>query len=108
VSKLHLKNARLNKGLSQETLADLIGMTQCNYSRRENGKKEITLNEWTKIANVLNVNLDEIYQPFVNNAISDITNDSQIQIELKSKSIYIESLEKENAFLKNKIKDLEK
>ncbi|SNR95456.1 helix-turn-helix domain-containing protein [Flavobacterium sp. ov086] len=108
MSKLHLKNARLNKGLSQETLADLIGMTQCNYSRRENGKKEITLNEWTKIANVLNVNLDEIYQPFVNNAISDITNDSQIQIELKSKSIYIESLEKENAFLKNKIKDLEK
>lgn len=108
MSKLHLKNARLNKGLSQETLADLIGMTQCNYSRRENGKKEITLNEWTKIANVLNVNLDEIYQPFVNNAISDITNDSQIQIELKSKSIYIKSLEKENAFLKNKIKDLEK
>jgi transcriptional regulator with XRE-family HTH domain len=68
-------------------LADLIGMTQCNYSRRENGKKEITLNEWTKIANVLNVDLEEIYQPFVNNTISDMIKGSQIQMELKSKSL---------------------
>lgn len=32
---------RQNKGLSQEVLTDLIGMTQSNYSRRENGKKPL-------------------------------------------------------------------
>jgi len=110
VSKLHLKRARLNKGLSQETMADLLGMTQCNYSRRENGKKEITLNEWTKIAKILDITLEEIYEPFINNVISNSIHDDQIQIDLKSNYLfkYLESLEKENAFLKKKIKDLEK
>jgi transcriptional regulator with XRE-family HTH domain len=62
VSKNKLKETRLNKGLSQETLADLIGMTQCNYSRRENGRKVISDTEWTKIAKALDVNKETIYE----------------------------------------------
>jgi transcriptional regulator with XRE-family HTH domain len=53
VTKTKLRKARLNKGLSQETLADLIGMTQCNYSRRKNGKKVIPDVKWTRIAKAL-------------------------------------------------------
>ena len=38
--KEKLFDVRTKKGLSQEELADLIGMTQSNYSRKENGIKK--------------------------------------------------------------------
>jgi transcriptional regulator with XRE-family HTH domain len=60
--KAKLREARLNKGMSQETLADLVGMTQCNYNRRENGKKTISDIEWIKIAKALSVDKEVIYE----------------------------------------------
>jgi transcriptional regulator with XRE-family HTH domain len=60
--KEKLLNARLKKGLSQEELADLIGMTQSNYSRRENGLKRISDPEWTKISKELQVKKEDIYE----------------------------------------------
>lgn len=60
--KEKLLDARLKKGLSQEELADLIGMTQSNYSRRENGLKRISDPEWTKIAKELKVKKEDIYE----------------------------------------------
>ena len=60
--KEKLLDARLKKGLSQEEIADLIGMTQSNYSRRENGLKRISEPEWTKIAKELMVNKEDIYE----------------------------------------------
>ena len=62
MTKNKLREARLNKGLSQETLADLIGMTQCNYSRRENGRKAISDAEWTRISKALGVKKEDIYE----------------------------------------------
>ena len=43
-------------------LADLIGMTQSNYSRRENGLKKISESEWDRIAKGLKVNKEDIYE----------------------------------------------
>ena len=60
--KEKLFEARTSKGLSQEELADLIGMTQPNYSRRENGLKKISDTEWVKIAKELGVKKEEIYE----------------------------------------------
>jgi transcriptional regulator with XRE-family HTH domain len=60
--KEKLLDARLKKGLSQEELADLIGMTQSNYSRRENGLKKISDTEWNKIAKELKVKKEDIYE----------------------------------------------
>ncbi|MCD0472675.1 helix-turn-helix transcriptional regulator [Flavobacterium sp. JAS] len=60
--KSKLLNARLNKGFSQEQLADLIGMTQSNYCRREKGLKKISDAEWIKIAKELNVKKEDIYE----------------------------------------------
>ncbi|WP_099712165.1 helix-turn-helix domain-containing protein [Flavobacterium sp. 9] len=56
---------RLQRQLSQEEIADLIGMTQSTYSRKEKGVTNITMQEWIKIAKVLGVEKDEIYQASV-------------------------------------------
>lgn len=60
--KEKLFEARTKKGLSQEELADLIGMTQSNYSRKENGLKRIIDIEWDKIAKELKVKKEDIYE----------------------------------------------
>ncbi len=60
--KEKLFEARTSKGLSQEELADLIGMTQPNYSRRENGLKKISDTEWVRIAKELGVKKEDIYE----------------------------------------------
>ena len=101
--KTKLREARLNKGWSQEELADLIGMTQCNYSRRENGKKAISDAEWTRIAKALNVNKQTLYES--NNATespNQFINKSFFTLS-DYISAYVE-LQNENTFLKEKLK----
>ena len=61
--KNKLLQARLKKGLSQEELADRIGMTQSNYCRREKGIVKISEIEWLKIAKALDVLKEDIFEP---------------------------------------------
>jgi transcriptional regulator with XRE-family HTH domain len=107
VTKVNLRETRLNKGLSQEALADLIGITQCNYSRRENGKKVISEAEWTKIAKALDVNKETIYEA---NRLNT-NHDSVVNVpsfNIPSFIIeHIEFLTTENSKLKEKLKLLE-
>jgi transcriptional regulator with XRE-family HTH domain len=107
VTKVKLRDLRLNKGLSQEALADLIGMTQCNYSRRENGKKAISDVEWTKITKALDVNKETIYEA---NRLNT-NHDSVVNVpsfNIPSFIIeHIEFLRTENSKLKEKLKSLE-
>ncbi|KUJ61078.1 hypothetical protein AR687_14170 [Flavobacteriaceae bacterium CRH] len=99
--KKKLIKTRLEKGFSQEQLSDLIGMTQSNYSRRENGLKKITEQEWTKIAKELGVKKEDIYQ-------EDTLGTFENEINLQSFSLpdaildYIESLKRENFALKKR------
>ncbi len=104
--KNKLQKARLNKGLSQEQMADLIGMTQSSYCRREKGKISISNIEWDKIAKVLDLKKDAIYEgdeqptnkPNIN---SSIVHDNKItEVVLQ----YIELLKTENSKLKEKFK----
>lgn len=60
--KKRLLEARLNKGISQEKMADLIGMTQPNFCRREKGVKKISDAEWAKMAKELGVKKEDIYE----------------------------------------------
>lgn len=101
MDKIKLKKVRLAKSLSQEELADLVGMTQSNYSRRENGRKTITEVEWNRLSKVLGVEKDAIYEPdkeersIVNIFSTKTPNLEKEQIEL---------LKKENKILKKKLK----
>lgn len=108
MSKLKLTNTRLAKGISQEELADLIGMTQSNYSRRENGHKKITELEWQKIAKELGVNKEEIYEP---DPDTDPKNEVPKMLQFTIPHFileHIELLKKENKALKEKLKQLKK
>ena len=56
--KLFLKRQEL--GYSQEYLAEGLGLSQSQYSRREKGVKKISDEEWEKLAELLKVPVEEI------------------------------------------------
>lgn len=113
--KQKLINKRVEKKLSQEEFASLLGITQSQYSRRENGITKISKKEWDKIAKFLETPLEEIYEPedgvyyinnenvngnFGNNNIYNAFNDFAIETMKK----YIEKLEEENKNLREQLK----
>lgn len=103
MTKTKLMQTRLAKGLSQEELADLIGMTQSNYSRRENGHKKISEKEWDKIAKELDVTKESIYEDDFNTSkIKNTMNMHQIHIP-EFVLDHIEFLKKENNNLKKEL-----
>lgn len=56
--KLH--KARINKGISQEKLAEQVGVTPASISYYESGKKRPSFEKIKKICEVLNLNMDEL------------------------------------------------
>lgn len=115
--KQKLINKRKEKGMSQSEMADLLNMEQSQYSRRESGTTRISKKEWDKIVKILDVPLDEIYEPqdgvyIVNNENPTFNDEStnnfytvpDFAIETMKK--YIEKLENENAALKEEIEKL--
>jgi transcriptional regulator with XRE-family HTH domain len=58
--KLRLK--RLQKGLSQENMADSLGISTTAYGDLERGRTELTLPRIEKIAELLSVNLGELLE----------------------------------------------
>ena len=107
--KEKLFDARTKKGLSQEQLADLVGMTQSNYSRKENGIKKIVDAEWDKIAKELEVKKEDIYEEDSQNIVykkikgnSPINNSGNIHYFNMPDFVleHIELLKTQNAALK--------
>ncbi|SNR86859.1 helix-turn-helix transcriptional regulator [Flavobacterium sp. ov086] len=106
MSKIKLIQTRLAKGLSQEEIADLIGMSQSNYSRRESGRTNITEIEWQRIAKELGVEKEIIFEPEEQNK------EKRDEINMLYFNIpdfvmqHIELLKKENKKLKEQLKKL--
>lgn len=107
---------RKAKGLSQEEVANLLGMEQSNYSRKENGHTAIHPTEWEKLAKALDTTVDEIFEP--QNGVYIVNNDNASgtyagsqnhfynipEYILNSLQKYIEKLENEIKELKEKAK----
>lgn len=55
-----LKLARLDRGLSQRTLALLCGCSRETIRRAESGDDTVTIKTWARIANVLGVRVADI------------------------------------------------
>lgn len=106
MNKIKLIQTRLARGLSQEELADLIGMSQSNYSRRESGRKNISDIEWNRISKELGVQIETIYEPEEQNK------EERDEINMLYFNIpdfvmeHIELLKKENKKLKEQLKKL--
>lgn len=55
-----IKEFRLNKGLSQEQLARVIGVSRPTYTAIEAGKQELSLDEAKKLATLFGFGVDEL------------------------------------------------
>ena len=56
-----LRNARTQKGYTQEYMADSLGISQKQYSRLENGESGITLDYLEKICSKLEINPQDLF-----------------------------------------------
>jgi len=57
---MNLKEIRKGKGLTQEELADAIGMDQASISRIENRKQPVTVEQLRCIADALEVPIEQL------------------------------------------------
>jgi transcriptional regulator with XRE-family HTH domain len=57
---LKIRQLRNDKKLTQEFVADKIGVSQSHYAKLENGKVKLNLNILQKIATALEVNISEL------------------------------------------------
>lgn len=62
MQKEKLRAIRKKKGYTQQQIADIIATDVSNYSRKENGDVKIIREEWEKIANFLEIPMEEIYE----------------------------------------------
>ncbi|MBP6089712.1 MAG: helix-turn-helix transcriptional regulator [Crocinitomicaceae bacterium] len=79
MKKLHKKIRMLRKfnELSQENIAYELGLSQSQYSRRENGVIDFSVAELLKLCKIFNVNYEEILNP------SDDSNEKERLIQTK-------------------------
>lgn len=56
-----IKAARIEKGLSQQDMADLMGWSRYHFLKKENNLKEPTLEEAKAIAEKLDKPIDELF-----------------------------------------------
>ena len=67
MEKNKLFEARKSKGFSQLQIAQKLHMDHTSYQRREKGVTKIHITEWEKLAQILEVPLNEIFEPDENN-----------------------------------------
>ena len=78
----NVKHLRSVKGISQQTLADKVGVDRSTISRIENGEIETTIDNAMKIANVLKVNIEDLIT-------KDLTFDNGTLIDVDCETIQI-------------------
>ena len=122
MTKDKLKKTRTEKGFSQQDVAKYLNINQTGNSRKENGTIPVTDDEWERLANLLEVEVDDINeddsQKSINQNFEGITDSNYIgsnnvyynvpEFILNSLNDYIDILKKENQQLKEEIDQLKK
>ncbi|MEZ4904963.1 MAG: helix-turn-helix transcriptional regulator [Spirosomataceae bacterium] len=92
-----IRVSRLQKGLSQENMADLLGISTTAYGDIERGKTEMTLPRLYQIAEVLNENIGMLLG-------EDSVHQQELQrLELEKLKAEKEKLQIENQYLREKL-----
>ena len=73
-----LISVRKAKKMTQTDIAVYLKISQPQYFKREKGQVRITDTEWRNIANLLGVEVEDIYEPFA----GQITLHDQLSLEL--------------------------
>lgn len=85
MQKNKLISLRKKKGITQKEVAERLYIDVSNYNRREKGIIHIRPDQWIKLAEILNVPIDEIYET---DDKLKIINENQSNIESLNKEIY--------------------
>lgn len=56
----NIKRIRQERAIKQQEIADLVGMHRSNYSKIENGQRELSITALNKVAQFFNVSLDQL------------------------------------------------
>jgi transcriptional regulator with XRE-family HTH domain len=119
--KEKLIDMRKARGFSTKEIANEMNMTVSSYHRREKGKTKIHTDEGKKLAKIMNVPMEEIYEPedkqsviFNDNATATVTYLGTNNIYAIPESLletlhkYIHTLEEKIVELEEKIAELER
>lgn len=107
-----LRVIRKQKGLSQEKMAKILSTDTSNYSRKERGETRIHDDEWQKIADALDVPVEEIKDEkipgFVHNDNSTFNDNSgnYYSQHFNIPNSIIENLQDYISLLKNEVESL--
>lgn len=111
----YLRDFRFDLGVSQETMAENIGVSQSTYNRIENGKRKINMDDLDKIAKATGKDKKELFEKLVgggitvkntinnahdNQSVVNIANDEYFHLLLEEKEKRI--FEKEEQLLEYK------
>ena len=75
-----LISIRKTKKITKKQIANLIGMEQTTYSRKERGISPITIAEWERIAKALEVSIEKIVEPN-NNDTQSFFNEKALSLQ---------------------------
>lgn len=97
-----IKKLREEKGITQETMAHQLDVTQSNYGRLEKDDRRLNVVKLLKIVRILNVNISYLFNEVLNEAQEDET----ASFSNANKEVYdilVESLRAEIQHLKDEI-----
>ena len=116
MEKTKLIETRKSKRIPQEKIAEYLNMSVSCYNRREKGLVYIKNEEWKKLANILEVPVDEIYESDEPQSFTCMDNASSNHLGTNNGTNYfytipeslLESLQEYIAMLKEENKELKK
>ncbi|PZR18842.1 MAG: XRE family transcriptional regulator [Flavobacterium psychrophilum] len=97
-----IKKLREEKGITQETMASQLDVTQSNYGRLEKDDRRLNVVKLLKIARILNINISYLF----NEVAADIDTDDNQSLNNANKEVYnilVDSLRAEIQHLKDEI-----
>ena len=101
-----LRYLRKQKGLSQEKIAKILSTDTSNYSRKERGETRIHDEEWQKIADALNVSVEEIKGEKPSGIVHNDNSGNYYNQNFKILNSIIENLQDYISLLKKEIENL--
>lgn len=97
-----IKKLREEKGITQETMAHQLDVTQSNYGRLEKDDRRLNVVKLLKIVRILNVNISYLFSE----VMSDFHEEEQSNFSNANKEVYdilVESLRSEIQHLKDEV-----
>ena len=99
-----IKALRLSRGYSQENMAMDLGLSQSQYSRRENGAIEFSLEEIRKICKILDLDIHRTVINLISNPRDVLTEGEYLRVETNNLLGEMEKLLNETQELTAKLK----